>query len=139
MFEVMIGHKFDSNGIYYNAKYSWNALSSEEKQKKGNKYSKSDSIAQYIKDCEWNVEFDELNEKQKILLMKSILIKTYDSLSNNIKTEIMKEYGLSKFSSKWFRMPKNDRSTICSKVLLIPNNDSVLNFIYENFFNSIKK
>lgn len=138
MFEAIIGNKFDSDGIYYTAKYSWDILSDDEKKRKGDKYAKQDKIS-FIKNCHWNVEFDALNDKQKKLLMKAVLINTYDSLDNVVKTRIMKEYGLSKFSSKWFRMPNIDRALLCSSVLKIPSCDqSQLKNINLSLLNRVK-
>ena len=53
-----------------------------------------------------------LTEPQRKVLFKRELIKVYDSLDNSIKSYIMKDIHLRKFSSKWFKMPSCDKRTL---------------------------
>ena len=93
------------------ARNSWNGKSDNEKRKIARKYN------HFFRDLglshrDWSNTFDMLTKPQRKVLFKRELIKVYDSLDNSIKSNIMKDIHLRKFSSKWFKMPSCDKRTL---------------------------
>ena len=103
-------------GIIKRAKDKWNQRTAIEKLKSSGKYDHIfDRIG--IKPMSWNEEFSNLNFRQRNILIKGELIRTYDSLPNSVKTEIKEKFGLSTFSSKWFRLPSSDKKKLLKEIL----------------------
>ena len=93
------------------AEEKWNNKDSTEKERSAHKY--SHIFKKIKKPCEqWDLEFSLLNKFQQSILIKGELIRTYDSLSNHDKTEIKKEFGLTTFSSKWYKLPSCDKKKL---------------------------
>ena len=103
---------FSKESIIKRAKETWDLSSDFYKQKKApQKYNhifKSKNIV--IND--WDNIFDNLANPQKRILIKGELIRTYDDLPNSDKTKIKKMLNLSVFSSKWYRLPKEDKNKL---------------------------
>lgn len=101
--------------IIREAKEKWDSKSEEEKKYSAKKYK---HIRQpTTQNISWLQPYDDLNVWQKNILIKGQLIRTYDSLPNKVKTHIMKHFGLSTFSSKWFRLPSVDKKILLKRVL----------------------
>lgn len=104
--------------IIERAEKRWDDRTSEGKIKKSNKYHHIiNKIGSSNKLNPWTEKFSNLSQDQKRLLIRGELIRTYDSLSNQEKTKIKERLKLSTFSSKWFRLPPNDKKKILLKIL----------------------
>ena len=66
---------------------------------------------------DWSNAFNKLTNHQKNILIKGELIRTYDSLPNSYKTKIKQEFGLSHFSSKWFKLLPQDKKKLLTSIL----------------------
>ena len=93
------------------ARETWNGKSDGEKSKVGKKYHHFFEKIE-LRHKDWVNPFDTLTNAQRKVLFKSELIRTYDSLDNSIKSKIMKDAHLRKFSSKWFKMLSCDKRTL---------------------------
>lgn len=99
--------------IIERAEKRWNDRTLEEKIKKSNKYHHIiNKIGSSSNLSPWTEKFSNLSQGQKRLLIRGELIRTYDSLPNQEKTKIKERLKLSTFSSKWFRLPPNDKKKI---------------------------
>ena len=102
--------------IIERAKEKWNKKLSEEKIRCGRKYHHIfDKLN--LPQVDWDNQFDELLKSQTNILIKGELIRTYDSMPNKDKTKIKENFGLSTFSSKWFRLPSCDKKILLNSVL----------------------
>ncbi len=105
------------NGIEISnrAKIKWNSKSPELRTKSGIKYRFAiEKVHQQVKD--WTLDFDELSDFQKNMLIKGELIRTYDSLSVTQKKKIVNSLHLSKLSWKWYKMPSEDKKILLKYV-----------------------
>ena len=102
--------------IVRNAENKWNTKSSTEKIRSGQKYR---HIFERLKlpSVDWDNPFSKLSNSQMSILIKGELIRTYDSMPNREKTKIKKQFGLSSFSSKWYRLPSCDKKILLNTVL----------------------
>ena len=102
--------------IVERAKEKWNSKTSIERIRCGNKYR---HVFEKLKlpSVNWENTFDDLSQSQTNILIKGELIRTYDSMSNREKTNIKNKYGLSSFSSKWFRLAPCDKKILLNSVL----------------------
>lgn len=66
---------------------------------------------------DWTHDFDDLTKFQQNVIVKGELIRTYDALANVAKTKIMRNFGLSTFSSKWFKLPGEDKKILLNYVI----------------------
>jgi hypothetical protein len=66
---------------------------------------------------DWSNIFNKLTYHQRNILLKGELIRTYDALANTDKTRIKNQFGLSRFSSKWFKLPSQDKKILLNSVL----------------------
>ena len=98
------------------AEERWNTKDSISKIRSGRKYQHIFEKLN-LPSVEWDNPFSELSKSQISILVKGELIRTYDSMDNQEKTTIKKRYGLSTFSSKWFRMPPCDKKILLKSVL----------------------
>lgn len=106
----------DKVEIKKGAKQKWNDKSPELRTKSGNKYRFIiEKLHKKVND--WNLDFDNLSDFQKKILIKGELIRTYDSLPNQEKTEIKKKLGLSKFSYKWYKLSSLDKKILLNYVI----------------------
>ena len=103
-------------GIIERAKDKWNSRSSSERLKCSNKYHHI-LVKIGAQPKPWDEEFSKLSFRQKNILIKGELIRTYDSLSNQEKTKIKEKLGLSTFSSKWFKLPPSDKRKLLLEIL----------------------
>jgi hypothetical protein len=98
------------------AKTKWNEKSEANKVRAGSKY--QHFLGKFklpMNNC--NSEFDVLTKYQQNVIVKGELIRTYDSLPNTAKTKIMREFGLSAFSSKWYKLPSGDKKILLNHVI----------------------
>jgi len=102
--------------IVSRAKEKWDAKPSTEKVRSSHKYK---HIFEKLKlpSVDWNNEFSKLSKSQTNILIKGELIRTYDSMPNREKTKIKNQFGLSSFSSKWFRLSPSDKKILLNSVL----------------------
>lgn len=102
--------------IVKRAEEKWNSKSSTDKIRSGYKYR---HIFEKLKlpSVDWDNAFSELSKSQVNILVKGELIRTYDSMSNKDKTRLKERFGLSSFSSKWFRLPSCDKKILLNSVL----------------------
>ena len=102
--------------IVSKAREKWDAKTSTEKIRSSHKYKHIfDKLNLPLVD--WNNEFSNLSKSQTNILIKGELIRTYDSMPNREKTKIKNQFGLSTFSSKWFRLSPSDKKILLNSVL----------------------
>ena len=102
--------------IVKRAEDRWNLKSSDEKARAGRKYQHIFDRLK-LKSFDWNSEFSKLSKSQMSILIKGELIRTYDSMPNKVKSCIKNRYGLSTFSSKWFKLPSCDKKVLLNSIL----------------------
>lgn len=108
----ILSHK----SIEERTKSRWDSKSCMERVRTSTKY--RHIFAKYhLPSNDWSNVFNELSSHQRNILLKGELIRTYDSLANKDKTRIKKEFGLSHFSSKWFKLPSRDKKILLKSVL----------------------
>ena len=103
---------FKRSLIIQKAKERWDSKTEIEKKRSAKKY-------RFIQNgnVNWLKQYDDLNYWQKSILIKGQLIRNYDELSNKVKTHIMRDFGLSRFASKWYKLPSNDKKILLNSVL----------------------
>lgn len=102
--------------IVENARAKWDAKTSEEKLSSGRKYRHIFERLS-LPSSDWNSRFSELSRHQASILIKGELIRTYDTMPNSDKTRVKRRYGLTTFSSKWYRLPSVDKKTLLNSIL----------------------
>ena len=107
---------FNKESINTRAKENWNYKDKESRLKCGNKYRHIFSDNK-IKITDWSETFERLTKFQQNILIKGELIRTYDALPNIDKTEIKNKFGLSTFSTKWYKLPSSDRKILLKFVI----------------------
>ena len=102
--------------IVERAKEKWDSKPSLEKLRSSHKYK---HIFEKLKlpSVDWDNEFSKLSQSQTNILIKGELIRTYDSMPNKDKTRIKNDYGLSQFSSKWFKLAPCDKKILLNSIL----------------------
>lgn len=107
---------FNKESINNRTRENWNYKDKNSRLKSGGKYQHIfDKVKKPIID--WSEEFDKLTKHQQNILIKGELIRTYDSLSNHDKTTLKREFELSTFSSKWYKLPSADKNKLLKFVL----------------------
>ena len=102
--------------ILARAKLSWDEKSNEAKLKAGSKY--QIFMEKYnFPFNDWLNKFDLLTKQQQNVIVKGELIRYYDSLPNIQKTHIMRDFELSNFSSKWYKLPGIDKKKLLNYVI----------------------
>lgn len=101
--------------IVCRAEKNWNNRNEEKRVSAGNKY-KHIFKKFHMPENDWKNNFAELSESQQSILIKGELIRTYDSLPNFKKTILKRQLGLSTFSTKWFRLPPNDKKILLTSI-----------------------
>lgn len=94
----------------------WNSKTIQERIHASYKY-KHIFVKYNLPSNDWANKFDGLTSYQRNILLKGELIRTYDSLPNIDKTKIKREFGLSHFSSKWFKLSPHDKKKLLNSVL----------------------
>ena len=107
---------FNKDSIFRRAKENWDYKDKESRIKSSHKYRHIFDKTKVLL-TDWSEEFDKLSKKQQNLLIKGELIRTYDGLPNIDKTRIKNDFGLSQFSSKWFKLPSNDKKILLHYVI----------------------
>lgn len=111
-------NRFDRLSINIRAKTKWNKKDKDSRLKASHKYHFLFSSRKW-KENDWSGDFDSLNDKQKNLIIKGELIRTYDSLPNIDKTKIKSKLQLNKFSSKWYRLTSKDKKKLLNYILSV--------------------
>ncbi len=106
----------NKSDILARAKISWDGKSDEAKLRAGNKY--QHFLDKYnFPTNDWLNSFDELSKHQQNVIVKGELIRFYDSLPNVQKTHIMRDFELSEFSSKWYKLPGIDKKKLLNYII----------------------
>ena len=106
----------DKAEILSHAKLKWDSKDNANRVRAGSKYQHFlDKFKLQTND--WVNDFENLSKPQQNVLIKGELIRIYDSLPNLSKTNIMREFGLSSFSSKWYKLPGKDKKTLLNYVI----------------------
>lgn len=104
---------FNKESIKTRAREHWEVKTKELRLRAGRKY--EHIFTKFNKPMnDWSNSFDDLTLPQQRILIKGEIIRTYDSLPNNDKSDIKRNYHLSKFESKWFKLPSGDKKKILS-------------------------
>ena len=111
-----INNVLSHESIVKRAEEKWNLKSSVDKVRSGYKYRHIFNKLN-LPSVDWDNKFSELSKGQTNILIKGELIRTYDSMPNWEKTRIKEHFGLSSFSSKWFRLPSCDKKILLNSVL----------------------
>lgn len=111
-----INNTLSHENVLDRARKKWNEKTSVDRIRCGHKYC---HIFEKLKlpQIEWDNTFEKLTKFQTNILIKGELIRTYDSMPNRDKTKIKEHFGLSTFSSKWFRLPPCDKKILLNSVL----------------------
>ena len=109
-------HSINKIEILARAKSKWNEKSEANKIRAGSKYERFFKKFNFPV-SNWVCDFDELSKHQQSVITKGELIRTYDSLPNIEKTRIKREFGLSMFSSKWFKLPSADKKILLNYII----------------------
>jgi hypothetical protein len=102
--------------IVKRAEEKWNSKAPSERIRSSHKY-KHIFEKLNLPSVDWNNEFSKLSKSQTNILIKGELIRTYDSMPNREKTKIKNQFGLSTFSSKWFRLSPSDKKILLNSIL----------------------
>ena len=98
---------FNKPSIIGRAKEFWDCKTPLERLRCGRKYKHL-----FHHEVDWSSCFNDLEQKQKRILVKGELIRTYDSLPNIDKTRIKNIFHLTVFSSKWYKLPNVDKNKL---------------------------
>lgn len=113
---VTLSEIFNKDAIEARARNFWDDKSSNARNKIGRKYNHLFIGAEDTL-IPWDNNFNELLKVQKNLIVKGELIRTYDNLPNKDKTKLKNMFGLSVFSSKWFKLPSKDKELLLKFVI----------------------
>lgn len=111
-FTKLLSHK----AIVRRAKERWDLKKSADRIRCGRKYRHIFEKLN-LPQVEWDCSFEDMVKCQMNILIKGELIRTYDSMPNRDKTKIKEHFGLSEFSSKWFKLPSCDKKILLNSVL----------------------
>jgi hypothetical protein len=107
---------FNKESIIKRARENWDFKDSESRRKSGHKYRHI-----FLKSTkpinDWSETFEKLTKEQQNILVKGELIRTYDALPNIDKTYLKRQFNLSTFSSKWFKLPSSDKHLLLKYVI----------------------
>lgn len=107
---------FNKESINRRAKEEWDYKSSNGRIRCGHKYNHIFDKTK-VRLSDWNEIFENLTKQQQNVIIKGELIRTYDALSNKDKSIIKSTFGLSAFSSKWFKLPSEDKKKLLKFVI----------------------
>ena len=116
MADLTVKDIFNKKAIYKRAVHFWDDKTELERNRRGRKYDHIFAKRKWAKN-EWSNPFDDLTSFQQRLLIKSEIIRTYDSLPNHDKTEIKRAFKLSEFASKWIKLSNIDKSKLLSVLI----------------------
>ena len=102
--------------IVCRAERNWNERDEYKRICAGNKY-KHIFKKFHMPENNWKNDFAGLSECQQSILIKGELIRTYDKLPNFKKTALKKHFGLSTFSTKWFKLPPSDKKILLTLIM----------------------
>jgi len=111
-----ISNLLSHTSIEKRASDRWNKKTVTERLHASSKY-KHIFAKYHLPTKDWSNIFNELTSHQRNILLKGELIRTYDALANTDKTKIKNQFGLSHFSSKWFKLSPQDKKTLLNSVL----------------------
>ena len=106
----------NKSDIIARAKLKWDKKNDKNRIRAGSKY-KHFFNGYNLQVRDWSNCFDNLSAHQQNVIIKGELIRTYDSLENILKTRIMRDFGLSTFSSKWYKLPHEDKKILLNYVI----------------------
>lgn len=118
MTDLTLKDVFNDGSIMARAKDNWNFKSKISRQMCGKKYSHI-FMKHNLKMNDWINDFDDLSISQQKLLLKSEIIRTYDSLPNTDKSKIKNKIKLTVFASKWYKLPSEDKKKILKLLISI--------------------
>ena len=111
-----ISNLLSHTSIEKRASDRWNKKTVTERLRTSSKY-KHIFAKYHLPTNDWSNIFNDLTSHQRNILLKGELIRTYDALANIDKTKIKNLFGLSHFSSKWFKLSPQDKKTLLNSVL----------------------
>ena len=111
-----ISNLLSRTSVEKRASERWDSKTVTERLRTSSKY-KHIFTKYHLPSNDWSNIFNELTSQQKNILLKGELIRTYDALANKDKTKIKNNFGLSHFSSKWFKLSPQDKKTLLNSVL----------------------
>lgn len=111
MADLTLNDIFNQESVKKRAREHWNYKDENSRLLSGKKYNHI-FIKHNMSMNDWRNEFDGLSSSQQKLLIKSEIIRTYDSLPNTDKSKIKSSFKLSIFASKWFKLPSEDKKKI---------------------------
>ena len=111
-----ISNLLSRTSIEKRASDRWNNKTVTERLHASSKY-KHIFVKYHLLTKDWSNIFNELTSHQRNILLKGELIRTYDALANTDKTKIKNQFGLSHFSSKWFKLSPQDKKILLNSVL----------------------
>ena len=111
-----ISNLLSRTSIEKRASDRWNNKTVTERLHASSKY-KHIFVKYHLLTKDWSKIINELTSHQRNILLKGELIRTYDALANTDKTKIKNQFGLSHFSSKWFKLSPQDKKTLLNSVL----------------------
>lgn len=114
MEKITVTDIFNGKSLKIRAREYWDSKDDNERKSSGKKYNHLFNSEQITP---WTNSFDLLTQKQKVIIIKGELIRTYDSLPNKDKTFIKKIFHLSEFSSKWYRLPSCDKNKLIKRLI----------------------
>lgn len=106
----------DKAEILARAKLKWDSKNDVSRIRAGCKYQHFLNKFK-LQTNDWVNDFEQLSTPQKNVIIKGELIRTYDSMPNVSKTNIMREFGLSSFSSKWYKLPSKDKKILLNYII----------------------
>ena len=115
MTDKTISNILSKRAIVCRAEKNWNDKDENKRISASNKY-KHIFKKFHMKENDWRNDFADLSENQQSILVKGELIRTYDGLSNFKKTALKRHFGLSTFSTKWFKLPPSDKKILLTSI-----------------------
>ena len=101
--------------IVRRAENNWNQKDISKRVSAGSKY-RHIFKKFHMQENDWKNNFADLSENQRSILVKGELIRTYDGLPNHKKTALKQHFGLSTFSTKWFKLPPGDKKILLTSI-----------------------
>lgn len=111
MIDLTLNDVFNQKSVINRAKEYWDYKTEQSRMLSGKKYNHI-FVKNKMSIKDWSNDFNNLSLSQQRLLIKSEVIRTYDSLPNTDKSKIKHLLNLSIFASKWYKLPSVDKMKI---------------------------